>query len=87
MTLSFSVFASLRGPQSDDSVLARFEGVFVCSVSPPYIVTRESPPPTLGEIKAAYLYDFPEESAEEEMRSWRKTWVAVARARARCRRR
>jgi len=77
--MSLSMFASLGGPeaQSEDSVLATFGRLFDLGALPP----------TLEEIKAAYIYNFPEESAEEEMRSWRKVWATVARGRAKCRRR
>ena len=38
--------------------------------------------PTIEELKRAYLYDFAEAGAEEQMLFWRRLYTSVARARA-----
>ena len=75
--MMFTMIGSLGGPQSDESYLDTFERAF----------DVHCPAPTLGEVKRAYLYDFPENMAEEEMKYWQKIWARVARALARRRRR
>ena len=75
--MMFSMIGSLGGPQSDEGYLDTFERAF----------DVHCPAPTLEEVKRAYLYDFPENMAEEEMKYWQKIWARVARALARRRRR
>ena len=75
--MMFTMIGSLGGPQSDEGYLDTFERAF----------DVHCPAPTLEEVKRAYLYDFPENMAEEEMKYWQKIWARVARALARRRRR
>ena len=68
--MMFTMIGSLGGPQSDEGYLDTFERAF----------DVHCPAPTLGDVKRAYLYDFPENMAEEEMKYWQKIWARVARA-------
>ena len=69
----FGLLVGGRIHQSDDTMLDAFEWAF----------PGRHRAPTLEELKRAYLYEFAEAGAEEQMRFWRMIWASVARARAR----